>query len=645
MSVSTKNIHAVDPEVVQTFLAGSLPFNELDPETLRDLAQRCLIDFFPKGTVIFRQGQTEVHYFYLIQKGGVKIYLKDEEGTITLKDFRGEGQYFGALPIIQGTNTANLNIETIEDTFCFLFPRESFLNLVNSSPKVTHYFLRSMSEKLVKTAYAQLRQQKITPRTESTLFLFTAQVGDVVKGAPKTIATSDSVQTAAARMSELHIGSLLVRDDDGKIVGIVTDKDLRNKVVAAGLEYHTPVTNIMASPVQSIPSQAVCFDALLQMMRLSIHHLAVSQQDNIIGVITTHDIMLLQGTSPLYLFREIVAQRTIEGLYPLAKKIPAVIRTLIEEGAKANNITRMITILNDHILEKLLRMLVEELGPPPLPFCWLVMGSEGRREQTFMTDQDNALLYAQPQNEQQAAQAESYFKLMGEKAINHLVNCGYPLCPGEIMASNPKWRQPFNDWKACFEHWLLSPEPLEILHSAIFFDFRAAFGTQSLAEDLRHYLIREVPKQDIFQMHLAKNALEAKPPLSFFRNLIVEKDGEHKNTLDLKKKGLVPFVDFARLLSLRHGIAENNTMGRLQLLYETGNISQELYNETVKAYEFLMQMRLVHQLQMIENNQLPDNRINPADLSELEKQTLKESFEVVRRLQGHIRQLYRLSEG
>ncbi|MFH1019544.1 MAG: DUF294 nucleotidyltransferase-like domain-containing protein, partial [Pseudomonadota bacterium] len=483
MNASSHNIHAVAPEIILEFLARTLPFNELDAETLRNLATRCLIDFFPKGTIIFRQDQTQVHHFYLIQKGGVKIYLKDEDGTVTLKDFRGEGEYFGALPIIQGTNMANLNVETVEDTFCFLFPREAFLNLIQSSPKVTHYFLRSMSEKLVKTAYAQLRQHKIAPRTESALFLFSAQVGDIVKGAPKTIAATDSVQMAAARMAELHIGSLLVHDQEKKIVGIITDKDLRTKVVAAGLDYQAPVGRIMATPLRTIPSHRVCFDAMLQMMHLSIHHLAVEQQGTITGVITAHDIMLLQGTSPLYLFREIVAQRSIEGLYPLARKIPAVIRTLIEEGAKANNITRMITVLNDHILDRLLTLLVAELGPPPLPFCWLVMGSEGRREQTFMTDQDNALLYTQPENEAQAGLAAAYFKTLGEKAIAHLVDCGYPPCPGKIMASNPKWCQPITGWRGYFDNWLHRPEPLEVMHSTIFFDFRAAYGDNTLAEE------------------------------------------------------------------------------------------------------------------------------------------------------------------
>lgn len=633
----------IAPETVLDFLRQTMPFNELDDAALRELARHCVIDFIPKDTLIFRQGESKVEYFYLIQKGGVKIYLINDQGEISLKDFRGEGEYFGALPIIQNTR-ANLNVETVEDTFCFLFTKAAFRHLLDTSPKVSHYFLRSLSEKLVNTAYAELRRHRVAPRTESTLFLFSSQVGASIRGKLQTIAADETVRAAAVRMAELRIGSLLVTDPAGKITGIVTDKDLRTKVVAAGLDYQTPVTRIMTAPVQTIPAHAVCFDAMLRMMRQRIHHLAVERKGEIIGMITTHDIMLLQGTSPLYLFREIVAQRTLEGLHPLARKVPSVVRTLIEEGAKANNITRMITVLNDHILERLLTLLIEELGPPPLPFCWLLMGSEGRSEQTFKTDQDNALIYAWPEDKERAAAAESYFKILSEKAIENLVKCGYPLCPGEMMASNPKWRQSAPAWQKSFDSWILTPEPKDVMHSTIFFDFRAGYGDLSLADNLRHHLARTIPGQELFLYHLAMNALEARPPLSFFRNFIVEKDGEHRNALDLKTKGLVPFVDFARLFALKHGITESNTLSRLQLLHEGGHIHTEMYTETVKAYEFLMQLRLVHQLYKMEAGEQPDNHINPAQLSELEKQTLKESFEVVRRLQSHIKQEFRLAE-
>jgi len=644
MRAKANDVHNVAPEVVIDFLRQTLPFKELDLPLLQEIAARTLIDFFPKGTLIFRQGATEVHHLHLIQKGGVKLYIKDAAGEITLMDFRGEGEYFGALPIIQG-GIANLNIETVEDTFCFLIDKEIVLQLIGSQPLVANYFLRSMSAKLVNTAYAELRGHRIAPRTESSLYLFSARVQSIVKNRLYTVPAGQTVQEAARLMAEKHIGSLLVEDEKGGIVGIVTDKDMRTKVVAVGLDFHSPVAGIMSSPVRTVPARAVGFDALLTMMDNRIHHLAVEQQGRIVGMITTHDIMVLQGNSPLYFFREILAQRRIENLYDISRKIPGVVRALIEEGAKADNITRMITVLNDQVLDRLLSLLIEELGPPPLPFCWLLLGSEGRREQTFRTDQDNALIYEDSGDPAMREGAEIYFRELGEKAIPHLVGCGFPLCPGEIMASNPKWRQPVSGWRRYFDQWLHTPNPLEIRHSSIFFDFRSGFGKKSLAEELRAYLAEAARPQEIFLLHLAKDCLEMRPPLSFFRSFIVEKDGEHKNTLDIKKRGLLPFIDFARLKSLQCGVKESNTLERLQMLVEGEHIVRDLYTETVEAYEFLMQLRLVHQMQQLEDGLTPDNHINPGDLSDLEKQTLKEAFRVIRRLQSTIRQDFRLGEG
>lgn len=631
----------IAPEMVHNFLLNTLPFKNLPEETLYKLSRRCIIEFFPKDTLIFQQDSTEVTHLYVIQKGGIRTFLHTEDGEVSLKDYRGEGECFGALPLIQRTQ-ANLNVETVEDTFCFLFSKESFDELLASSPQATRFFLRNLSEKLVKTVYAELRQHKVSSRSESALYLFTTQVGEI-KTTPTTIVGNQTVQTAAQKMAQYHIGSLLVKEND-EIIGIVTDKDLRTKVVAKGLDYHSPIRDIMASPVQTISSQAVCFDALLLMMTKRIHHLAVESLGKINGIVTTHDIMVLQGTSPIYLFREILATRTIEGLYPLAAKIPMVVRSLIKDGAKAGNITRMITIINDQILDRLLSLLLKKQGPPPVPFCWLLMGSEGRREQTFLTDQDNALIYQDSDDPAVQKKADDYFRVFTEEAIKHLVKCGFPLCPGNIMASNPELRADSRGWQKIFAKWIHEPDKKEILNSTIFFDFRGGYGSLQLADTLRKYLAEHIPKNELFLYHLAGDCLKGRPPLSFFRNFIVEKNGEHKNSLNLKKNGLTPFVDFARVMALKHGIKESNTLGRLQQLLEIRVLSPEFYAELVDAYEFIMQIRLVHQLQQFEDDISPDNFVNPSHLSDLEKQTLKEAFEVIRRMHNYLKQEFRLGE-
>jgi CBS domain-containing protein len=642
MKKKTSERQHIPPEMVLDFLEHTLPFKELENNTLRELSQQCIIDFYPKNTLIFQQDITEVEYLYIIQQGGVRSFLRDEEGEVTLKDFRGEGEHFGALALIQDTK-ANLNIETVEDTFCFLFPKDAFRQLLQSEPKATNYFLRSLSDKLVKSAYKELRQHKVTARSDNAFYLFTTQVGDI-KTAPQKIMATSTVQEAAVEMARLGIGSLLV-EEEGKTVGIVTDKDLRTKVVARGLAYSTPVRDIMATPVQTIPANSFCFDALITMMKKRIHHLAVESHGVINGIVTTHDLMVVQGTSPLYLFKEISGVRAIEGLYPMAAKIPLVVRSLIEDGAKGGNITRMITIINDHIVEKMLTMLLEKHGAPPVPFCWMLMGSEGRQEQTFLTDQDNALLYQASDDPEIKGQSAAYFDAFSAEAIDHLEKCGFPRCPGNIMASNPELRQDTRAWQRTFDRWIRVPNPHEVLKSTIFFDFRAGFGDKDLAEGLRDHLAQVIPKNELFLYHLASDCLSVRPPLSFFRNFIVEKNGEHKNSLNLKYNGLTPFVDFARVMALKNGIKESNTLGRFQLLRELKLLSPEFYAEIVDAYEFIMQLRLINQLQQTENNEPLDNYINPARLSDLEKQTLKEAFEVIRRMQAYLKQEFRLGEG
>jgi len=640
----TTSPQTVAPEVVVGFLSRIMPFDGLVPERLREIARHVKVDFFPKGTRLLSAGETRPEHLFIIQQGGVKSFITDDEGEVTLKDYRGEGSYIGALPIIRDT-VANLNVETVEDTFCFLLPREIFLELIQGEPGFAQYFLRSFSEKIVNTAYTELRRHKMVRRGDEDLHLFTMQVGEIIKRSPRRIAADATIQEAARTMARYRIGSLLIHEpgEEEAIVGIITDRDLRNKVIAAGLDYRQPVSRIMSAPLATVLSQSSCFDALLMMMTTGIHHLAVERKSRIVGVVTSHDIMLLQGTSPYSLFKEIGKQRQIRDLYPLSQKIPDIIRNLIKEGAKSGHIARMISLLNDQILERLLTLLEEELGPPPLPYCWLLLGSEGRREQTFKTDQDNAIVYADPENDTRAREAEDYFRRFAAQAIDHLVNCGYPLCPGEIMATNPRWCQPLSVWKQYFSDWIAAPDPEELLNVTIFFDFRAGYGQTALAGELRRHLNQASARQEIYLLHLARECMASRAPLSFFKSFIVEKDGEHKNKLDLKTRGLAPFVNFARVMALKYGVNETNTLTRLQVLYQEGHISEDLWASAREAYELQMQLRLIHQLTQIDEGVLPDNYIAPAQLSDLEKRMLKESFEVIERLHGVLRTLFPVS--
>lgn len=633
----SRSRHAVAPRVVVEFLAGTLPFNELDRTTLEDLAQQWEIDYYPKGTLIFRQGVTEVTHLCLIQKGGIKVYFKDSEPDAALRDYRGEGAAFGALSIVRGEKAA-LNVEAVEDTFCFLLKKESFLRLVQHDARVARFYFQGFSEDFVSAAYSELRSEKVKLRTPEALYLFSSGVSNIVKIQPQTIPQSATIQEAAMRMAVLGIGSLLVVGPDDELAGIVTDKDLRTKVVAQGLDYSGPVENIMSTPVHTISGKALCFEALLEIMTKGVNHLVVENESRILGVVTSHDVTVYKGVWTIYLFRRILAERTFTGLYTFADKVPMAVRTLIEEGARGGSVARVITMLNDCILDRILEMLSDEMGPTPVPFCWLKLGSEGRREQTFRTDQDNAIVYRDPEDPRELPEAEAYFQALAARAVQHLEACGYPRCKSGIMASNPTWCKPLSVWTSYFDEWISTPDPREATFATIFFDLRSGYGLSELGETLRQRITDRAQRQYVFLTHLASDCRLKVPPLSFFRGFLVERTGEYTNRLDLKGRCVAPFVNFARVMALRYGIEETNTMDRMQLLAERGYIPMDLYADAREAYEFAFQLGLVHQLKMVESGKNPDTYVDPAELSDIERKALKESFAVIDRVLTLIKQ-------
>jgi CBS domain-containing protein len=621
-----------------TFLETTLPFSELERQSLVRLARSCLVDFFPAGTRLLRRGVSEVDGLYLVQKGAIRLFLEDEG---VLMDIRTEGASLGALSLFNGEKAA-LDAETVEDTFIIKIPRERFFEAVHLNPAIPRFYLKSFADTFLSKAFEEMRC-KIQPAHEDhSLHLFSNPVGGLVTREPISVPFGLSIQAAAKEMIRHNTGSLLFREPSGEICGIITDTDLR-KAMALGLDLQAPAETVMTTPVESIDAGAVCFDALLTMMSKNIHHLVVKSNNKLLGVISSHDIMLLQGRSPMSVFREIASRTTIAGLYPLHDSITPVIRTLVQQGAKAGNITRMISILNDQIMSKLLDLMLRELGPPPVKFCLLLMGSEGRREQTFATDQDNALVTDNCSVDFLDRAAETYFSAFTERMVAHLINCGFPRCPGDMMASNPAWRGSLDTWKGRINTWTATPEPERVLASSVFFDFRGIYGHKDLAENLRQHVTNACAGKDLFLRYLAADCLNAKPPLTFFKNFMVEKDGAHKNTLDIKTRGLLPFMDFARVMALYHGIRETSTLGRLELLHQEGHLSRDLFHEAREAFEFLLHSRLMHQLEQMEQGITPDNRLDPGKLSSLEKRTLREAFGVTSALHGVLREVFRLN--
>lgn len=632
----SKHVSDVATTVVLNFLQKLIPFSEVDPETLRELARGAMVAFYPKNQVILEQDVDEPSYLFLIEKGAVRVYRKNEEGTPVLVDHRGEGSTFGVSHLM-GSSKSSATVEAAEDTFCYLIHKAPFMEFVAKHPLFLENYFQCLSKELVGKTYSEWHFDALQSKVRHGLHVLGATVADMPLHPALMIDGFVSVHEAARFMTDRDVSLVLVCDSDKKVEGFLGDKDLRTRVVALKADYDRPIRDFMNSPVPVVSPSASRFDAIVQMMGSHAEYLLVEEEGHSFGLVAQRDLSAFHSVSPFALLGEIDAQSQIDDLYVLSGKIPLVVGSLLEGGAKANDIGAIISILNDHLVGRILTLTVEQLGPPPTRFCWLLVGSEGRSEQTFRTDQDNGLLYEDPGDDKELLQASMlYFRRLGNLAIDHLVKCGFPLCKGGIMASKTTWRKPYSVWIGYFDHWMSSTDDEDTLHAKIFLDFRSGFGATDLAAKLSDYVSSQALSRKSFLKHLARDALNIKPPLSLFRNFIVESDGEHKDRLDLKIRGLVPIVDAARAFAFRYGIRKTNTSSRLEMLLKGGHIPSGLGGDILEAYEFLQQIRLMHQMRMIELGKEPHNHLDPAELSDLEKHTLKGAFTVISEMQSFV---------
>jgi CBS domain-containing protein len=622
----------VSRDLARDFLLGVEPFSFLPESEVDAIAAELSIVYHPKDHVLFIQGVSRVETLHILQKGAAQRYIEENNETI-LKEIIGEGSIFGGISMLLNDGIAIRSLKSIEDCFFYILSKNRFFDLCRRFDAFTEYFTDTFGKRMLDRSYAAIVAQTLKPREESLQFLNTTIEG-IYQEKPIYCLNTMSIRAAAELMTIHRCSSILIREDSGPFVGIVTDNDLRGKVIAKGIDPVQPVTSIMSSPLKTIPQKALIFEALMTMIQENKKHLAVvDANDAVVGILTDKDILASQGESPLFLIREIQAATRIEALARLYERVPHVVQHLIQSGAKAQNITRLITTISDTILVKVLDMAMEEVGRPPCRFAFMVLGSEGRKEQTLKTDQDNAIIYEDLPEGGNAADIHAYFLSLGETVCNWLDQVGYSLCKGDVMAKNPRWCQPASVWKQYFTDWTLHAEPKDLLDASIFFDFRFAYGDAELVDDLRHFLIERLLGWAGFFRHLTENALYFRPPLGFFRNFLVESKGVHRDAFDIKS-AMMPIVYIARIYALKYGIRETNTQERLYQLYLKKKFKWDTYSEIEHAYSFLMQLRFARQIQAILNeNQPPDNYITPKKLTRIEQTMLKEIFVRIESLQ------------
>jgi CBS domain-containing protein len=371
---------------------------------------------------------------------------------------------------------------------------------------------------------------------------------------------------------------------------------------------------------------------MLQMLTRNIHHLLVTREGLPANVLTYHDLLLLQGKSPLTLMRHIGEQHTLEDLIAAQKRTGEFIPLLMREGARASHIVRIVAEMNDRVVAKIMEMVEHELGAPPVAYAWVAFGSEGRREQTFKTDQDNGLIYA----DEGAAEpsVEDYFERFATRARECLEACGYPPCKGNYMASNIRWRQPLGVWKQYFHTWIKDSEQNAACDALICFDMRPIAGDHKLFAELAHHNRELLAQAEFFKSVFGFVSLTHKPPLGFFRNLIVERGGKHKNEFDVKLHGTGPIVNAVRMFALDALVEATNTFDRITALRDMSYADEKLLRDLEEALEFLTLLRLQRQSEQVRERQPFSNFINPDSLSHLQRGLLKEAFAAVTRAQS-----------
>jgi len=616
------------------FISGLVPINFLPEEEISRIAASISIINYPRDTMLFVQGQSKLEYLYIIKKGAAERYFEENEKK-TLRGMLGEGDMYGGISMLMNKGLAIRTLRVTEDSYFYILPKDIFLDVCQKYEAFSDYFTDTFGKRMLDRSYAEIIAGNFRPAEISPEF-FNQPVASIVNRELVACDCEMPIQAAAAVMSQHNSSSIFIRETDGEFVGLVTDNDLRNKVTATGYDILKPVSDIMTSPLVSVSSQALIFESMMEMMQKNIKHLAIRDSKNkVVGVITNRDLLKAQGQSPFFIVREIAQARLVNQIVQVRQQVPQLIQSLINTGAKAQNVTRFLTTVSDAILKKLIGFAIDEMGAPPARFAFLILGSEGRKEQTLKTDQDNAIII-EDLPDKQAEEAMGYFLSFSEKVCGWLDEVGYDFCKGGVMAKNKQWCQPLKVWKNYFKYWIRTAEPEALLQASIFFDFRDGYGDTELVDELRGYLFETLSGWAGFFRHLTENAMFFTPPIGFFRNFLVESKGEHRDSFDIKA-AMQPVVDFARIYALNNRVAETNTLGRLRQLVDQNILTAQQYQELDTVYSYLMQQRFVRQVKAsTEENGKPDNYINPKKLSRIEQSTLKEIFKRIEKFQAKL---------
>jgi CBS domain-containing protein len=611
------------------FLRRCTPFQGLPEEVLLHVAGTVDVRYCKAGTQIVEYGQP-AQVWHIVRSGAVEVFRRDG----TLYNRLTEGGYFGEFGLLH-RKRVRFPAFALEDTLLYMIPEPVFTELFESQ--------ESFADQVETEDRTRLRQ--VVSRREDANQQMSASIGSLISRGPVAVAATASAQQAARLMTEVGVSSLLVVENPDTaigLLGIVTDRDLRGRLVAEGRGYDTPVADIMSAAPVTVQEHQRVFEAMLAMLRHNVRHLPVLRQGVPVGVVAQSDLIRYESRNSLFVVSSIFRQTTVDELAALLPEVRASFARMVSEEASARMVGSAMAVIGRSFKQRLLELAEAQLGPPPVPYCFLALGSMARHEQLLVTDQDNALVL---DNRYDEAQHGAYFAALAEFVCSGLARCGYPLCTGGVMATNPRWRQPLRVWEATFAEWISRPTPESLLSSNIFFDIDGVYGRVVWADQLRHRVARQASQAPLFLASMARNALLRTPPLGFFKGFVVESDGRQSGAINLKRRGTAPLSDLIRVHALAVASESLNSFDRLKDIMATDVLPRGRGQDLHDALEFISGVRLRQQADDLAAGLEPGNSIEPDKLSEFERKSLRDAFTILSHAQDYLKYRYQGSRG
>lgn len=620
------------------FLQKFPPFNQMENAHLAYLVEQCQLRFYATGESIIKPSEGPVEHFYIVKQGrvvGERPHTVKSGTETTFEITTGECFPLAALLGERATRTEHL---AAEDTFCLQLNKLAFIKLFALSNTFRDFALRGVSS-LLDQVNQQVQQRAV--ETLGMQYSLNTRLGELAMRHPVTCTRDTPLRAAVKLMHDQQVGSIVIVDERKTPLGIFTLRDLR-QVVADGVEdLGLPIEQRMTQAPFSLSPDATAFDAAIAMTERHIAHVCLVKDKRLCGVVSERDLFSLQRVDLVHLARTIRTAPRIESLANLRGEIVQLVDRMLAHGASSTQITQIITLLNDHTVSRVIELTLAEKGDPGIAFTWLCFGSEGRREQTLLTDQDNGILF-EARDAAHAAEIRGKLLPLAQQINQSLAQCGFTLCKGNIMAGNPDLCLSRAEWSRRFSAFIREATPENLLASTIYFDLRVVWGNEQGAEQLRQEILDQIADNRLFQRMMAENALRHQPPVGRFREFVLARKGGEKATLDLKVQGLTPFVDGARLLALSNGIEASNTLERFRQLVAKEVIEPLDGAAYEEAYHFIQQTRMQqHQLQS-RQNQPYSNRVDPDILNHLDRRILRESLRQAQRLQSSLTLRYQL---